>query len=306
MVQETLRIATRKSQLALWQAHYIRQKLEQLYSGIIIEIVPLITEGDRLLSARLADFGGKGLFVKELEQALLSNQADIAVHSMKDLPVSFPDRLVLGAICQREDPRDVFIANHHSSLKLLPKGARVGTSSLRRQCQLRRCRDDIELINLRGNVDTRLRKLDEEEFDAIILAAAGIKRLGFADRISEFLPEESFIPAVGQGALGIECRDQDDRVAKLIWPLNHLETALCVTAERRMNECLGGGCHAPIAAHATFENDNLVLRGMVANPFTYEYLEDEISGSDPQEVGLELAERLLAKGAKKLLAGDKH
>lgn len=302
MPHPPLRIATRKSQLAIWQANYIKQKLEQLYADIKVEIMPLVTEGDRLLSAKLADFGGKGLFVKELEQALLENQADIAVHSMKDLPIYFPDGLKLGAICAREDPRDVFIANHYLSLDSLPQGARVGTSSLRRQCQLKRYRNDIEFIHLRGNVDTRLYKLDENEMDAIILAAAGMVRLGFDARIREFLSEEFFIPAVGQGALGIECRAKDNTVAELIWPLNHAETAACVAAERSMNERLGGGCHAPIAGHAKLVNHHLTLRGMVANPLTNEYLEDEVSGADPQRVGFELAEKLIAKGAERLFS----
>ena len=194
MTKKTLRIATRKSQLALWQANYVKEKLQQLHSGLMVELVPLITSGDQLLTAKLADFGGKGLFVKELEQALLSNQADIAVHSMKDVPPYFPDGLKLPVICEREDPRDVFVSKHYDSLKLLPKGARVGTSSLRRQCQLKRYRNDLELINLRGNVDTRLRKLDENEFDAIILAAAGIKRLGFLIGLKNFYPKNILFP----------------------------------------------------------------------------------------------------------------
>lgn len=304
MAKKTLRIATRKSQLALWQANDVKEKLQQVHSDLIVEIVPLITSGDRLLTAKLADFGGKGLFVKELEQALLSNQADIAVHSMKDVPPFFSDGLILPVICEREDPRDVFVSKHYDSLELLPKGARIGTSSLRRQCQLKRYRNDLELINLRGNVDTRLRKLDENEFDAIILAAAGIKRLGLLSRVKEFLSEEYFIPAVGQGALGIECRDQDQFAMELIEPLNHMETSVCVTAERAMTRYLNGGCHAPIASYAVFENAHLFLRGMVASATSFEYLEDSASGFDPQLVGAELAKKLITKGAKQVLGHD--
>lgn len=302
MKQKTIRIATRKSQLALWQANHIKQKLEQAHPELRVEIVPLITAGDRLLTAKLADFGGKGLFVKELEQALLSNEADIAVHSMKDVPTHFPDGLKLATICEREDPRDVLAAKNYPSLSSLPKNARVGTSSLRRQCQLRRYRHDIQLIELRGNVDTRLRKLDEGEFDAVILAAAGLKRLGFEDQIKEFLPEKSFIPAVGQGALGIECRDQDEFIMTLIEPLNHPQTAACVTAERAMTNYLNGGCHAPIAAHAAFENARIVLTGMVASITSGEYIEDSVCGLDPTLIGTELAEKLVAKGALELLS----
>lgn len=302
MTQLFLRIATRKSQLALWQANYIKQMLLALHPYLTITLVPLSTEGDRLLVARLADFGGKGLFVKEIEQALLCDQADIAVHSMKDLPVEFPSGLTLGAICQREDPRDVLIANDYASLQALPIGARVGTASLRRQCQMRRYRDDLRLIDLRGNVDTRLRRLDEGQLDAVILAAAGIKRLGLIERITAILPENSFIPAVGQGALGIECRAQDTPVMDLIAPLHHNQTAACVLAERAMNAQLGGGCHAPIAAYAQVEQGILRLMGMVANPFTGEYLEDQVSGDDPHEIGMRLAEKLLSQGAKRILS----
>ena len=301
MKQKIIRIATRKSQLALWQANHIKQKLEQLHPGLRVEIIPLITAGDRLLTAKLADFGGKGLFVKELEQALLSNEADIAVHSMKDVPAHFPDGLKLAAICEREDARDALITKNYLSLSSLPKNARVGTSSLRRQCQLKRYRDDLQLIDLRGNVDTRLRKLNEGEFDAIVLAAAGLKRLGLENQIKEFLSEKYFIPAVGQGALGIECRDQDEFIMSLIQPLNHPETAACVTAERAMTNYLNGGCHAPIAAHAVFENASIVLTGMVANITSGEYIEDNAHGLDPKLVGTELAEKLVAKGALRLL-----
>jgi hydroxymethylbilane synthase len=302
VLPKAFRIATRKSQLAIWQAGHIKRQLEELHPHLVFELVPLSTEGDRLLSVTLADFGGKGLFIKELEQALLSNQADIAVHSMKDVPMNISEGLKIGAICEREDPRDVFIANNYASLELLPKAATVGTSSLRRQCQLGRLYKHLELKNLRGNVDTRLQKLDKNEFDAIILAAAGIKRLGLHGRIRSFLPIETFIPAVGQGALGIECREQDDFIANLIRPLHHSQTAVCVTAERAMNERLGVGCHAPIAAYARFENADLVLRGMVGNPMSYEYLEEKASGTDGREVGFALGEKLVSQGALELLA----
>lgn len=301
MSKNIIRIATRKSPLALWQAGFIKEQLIQLYPHIAVQIIPFVTEGDRLLSAKLADFGGKGLFVKELEHALLTKAADIAVHSMKDVPTYFPQKLKLGAICKRDDPRDVLISNRYTSLESLPSGVKIGTASLRRKCQLKRFNQQFEIVNLRGNVDSRLQKLDAGEFDAIILAAAGIKRLGHLERIRAFLPIELFIPAVGQGIIGIECHEEDDAILDLIEPLNDLETAACVIAERATAERLGGGCHAPIAAYATLEKENLLLRGMVSSALTYTYIEAEARGSDPQAVGFELAEKLLTQGADRLL-----
>lgn len=301
MPSNTIRIATRKSQLATWQANHIKQKLEKLHPHLRFELVLLSTAGDRLLTAKLADFGGKGLFIKELEHALLANEADIAVHSMKDVPLTLAEGLEIGAICEREDPRDVLITAHYSSLETLPVNATIGTSSLRRQCQLGRFNPQFKFNNLRGNVDTRLSKLDQNEFDAIILAAAGIKRLGLEKRICQFLPIETFIPAIGQGALGIEYRKQDAFIQDLINPLDHTPTHTCITAERAVNAHLEGGCHAPIAAHAQFENAHLILRGMVGNPHTYEYVEAKISGNNPQETGAALAENLFAQGAAELL-----
>lgn len=301
MPKKSLRIATRRSLLALWQANFVKQRLEEIHGDIQVEIVPLVTQGDRLLSAKLAAFGGKGLFVKELEEALIAQEADIAVHSMKDLPADLPKNLQIGAICERQDPRDVLVSNRYSSLELLADDAKIGTSSLRRICQMQRFKAPLVFVDLRGNVDTRLRKLDEGEFDAIILAAAGLKRLGLAQRIQVFLDPSFFIPAVGQGALGIECRAEDSLILDCIAPLDHAPTRACVTAERAVNARLGGGCHAPIAAHAVFENFNLVLKGMVANFSTREYIEAQVSGKDPEQIGFELAEKLLIQGADKLL-----
>lgn len=303
MNRKTFRIATRKSLLALCQANYIKQKLEALHPDMVFEFVPLVTEGDQQLSVKLADVGGKGLFVKELEEALLADQADMAVHSMKDVPMHLPKGLEIPVICEREDPRDAFISNHYVSLDLLPEGGTVGTSSLRRQCQIKQFYRQVKMENLRGNVDSRLRKLDENQVDGIILAVAGLNRLGLQERISSFLPIEYFIPAVGQGALGIECREGDDLVMDLIRPLHHQPTADCVTAERTMNERLDGGCHAPIAAYARFEEGDLVVRGMVADPATGAYIEAKVKGSDPVKLGMELAERLLGEGAGDVLKG---
>jgi hydroxymethylbilane synthase len=301
MLKKPLRIATRRSPLALWQANFVKEKLEELHNDIQVEIIPLVTQGDRLLSVKLANFGGKGLFIKELEEALLAGKADIAVHSMKDLPTDLPKNFHIGAITERQDPRDVLVSNHYSSLELLPDQAKIGTSSLRRMCQMQRFKNTLVFADLRGNIDTRLRKLDEGEFDAIILAAAGLKRLGLEKRIQVFLDPAFFIPAVGQGALAIECRAEDSVILDRIAPLDHAPTRACVTAERVVNARLGGGCHAPIAAHAFFENDNLILKGMVANFSTQKYLEATATGKNPEHIGLELAEKLLFQGADKLL-----
>lgn len=235
MTTQSLRIATRQSPLALWQAEFVRQELEQRHPGLHVELVPMVTKGDIILDTPLAKVGGKGLFVKELELALLENRADIAVHSMKDVPVDFPDGLGLVTICEREDPRDAFVSNHYDSVDTLPPGSIVGTSSLRRQCQLRERRPDLEIRDLRGNVGTRLGKLDNGDYDAIILAVAGLKRLKLDERIRCALPPEESLPAVGQGAVGIECRLDDERTRSLLSVLNHAQTDICVRAERAMN-----------------------------------------------------------------------
>ena len=263
---EIVRIATRRSPLALWQAEYVRSSLIAMHPGIKVELVKMVTQGDKILDTPLAKVGGNGLFVKELEVGMLQGDADIAVHSMKDVPVEFPDGLHLGVICQREDPRDAFVSNEYTDIKALPQGAIVGTSSLRRQCQLRSWRPDLQIKDLRGNVNTRLSKLDHSEYDAIILASAGLIRLGFKDRIRQFLDTDISLPAVGQGAVGIECRVDDELINELIAPLNHEETRTCVLAERAMNQRLEGGCQVPIAGYAQLEYGQIKMRGLVGRP----------------------------------------
>jgi len=303
MSDKTLRIATRKSPLALWQADHVGAALQRQHPGLQVELVGMTTQGDRILDAPLAKVGGKGLFVKELEQGLLEGRADIAVHSMKDVPVDLPQGLHLAVIMPREDPRDAFVSNRYADVDQLPEGARVGTSSLRRQSQLAARRPDLCIAPLRGNVNTRLGKLDGGEFDAIILAAAGLKRLGFAQRITACLDTADSLPAIGQGAIGIECRVDDPWVNRLIGPLHHSDTALCVSAERAMNQRLMGGCQVPIAGHAQLRDGGIYLRGLVGRPDGSEIIRGEQQGSpeQAQEVGLRLAEDLLGRGADTIL-----
>ncbi|WP_060588188.1 hydroxymethylbilane synthase [Aeromonas schubertii] len=304
MSVRTLRIATRKSPLALWQANFVKAQLEAIHPDLQVELVPMSTQGDKILDTPLAKVGGKGLFVKELETAMLEGRADIAVHSMKDVPVEFPEGLGLHTICEREDPRDAFVSNHVATLDALPLGAVVGTSSLRRQCQLRASRPDLVIRDLRGNVNTRLAKLDAGEYDAIILAAAGLKRLEMAHRITAFIEPEQSLPANGQGAVGIECRLDDDAVKALLAPLEHTETRTRVLTERAMNRALQGGCQVPIGAYALVEGDQIWLRGLVGSPDGSQMLHDEIRGplADGESLGEALAERLLAAGADRILA----
>ena len=303
MAQALIRIATRKSPLAMWQAEYVKQRLEAIHSDLKVELVPMTTKGDVILDTPLAKVGGKGLFVKELEVAMLENRADIAVHSMKDVPVEFPEGLGLQVICEREDPRDAFVSGRYKTIDDLPQGAVVGTSSLRRQCQVRAMRPDLQIKELRGNVGTRLAKLDNGDYDAIILAAAGLKRLKLEARIASFIEPEVSLPANGQGAVGIECRTDDQRVHALLKPLEHEETRMRVLAERAMNTRLEGGCQVPIGAYAEIEGDNLTLRGLVGNPDGSEVIFDTVSGNKAQavELGEQLADILLSKGAKKIL-----
>ena len=298
-----IRIATRKSALALWQAEHVKARLEHAHPGLQISLVPMVSRGDKLLDAPLAKIGGKGLFVKELETALLEDQADIAVHSMKDVPMDFPQGLGLFCICEREDPRDAFVSNTYESLDALPAGSVVGTSSLRRQAQLLARRPDLKIHFLRGNVNTRLAKLDAGEYDAIILAAAGLIRLGFEDRIRDSIGVEHSLPAGGQGAVGIECRVGDAQLQQLLAPLNHAETALRVTAERAMNKRLNGGCQVPIACYAILEGEQLWLRGLVGEPDGSRLLRAEQRGAaqDAERLGIEVAEALLAQGAGDIL-----
>lgn len=298
-----VRIATRKSALALWQANFVKAELEAAHPGLQVELVPMSTQGDKILDTPLAKIGGKGLFVKELETAMLEGRADIAVHSMKDVPVDFPEGLMLHTICQREDPRDAFVSNTYQQLADLPQGAVVGTSSLRRQCQIKAMRPDLQIKDLRGNVNTRLAKLDAGEFDAIILAAAGLIRLGFEACIASFLDVGTSLPANGQGAVGIECRSDDLVVQQLLAPLEHQETRICVLAERAMNRKLQGGCQVPIGAFAVLQKNELWLRGLVGQLDGSEILRSEIKGEATQaeQLGTQLAEQLLALGADRIL-----
>lgn len=304
MANRTIRIATRKSMLALWQAQDVKARLEQLHPHITVELVPMTTKGDVLLDTPLAKIGGKGLFIKELEQAMLENRADIAVHSMKDVPVEFPEGLGLTVICEREDPRDAFVSNNYTHLEQLPAGAVVGTASLRRECQIRARYPHLEVKMLRGNVQTRLRKLDDGEYDAIILAAAGLKRLELEDRITGLMSPEDSLPANGQGAVGIECRLDDAELLALLAPLDHHNTRLRVEAERAMNQGLMGGCQVPIGSYAELQGDQLWLRGLVGRPDGSEVIYEEATGpaSQGKEMGIAMAKRLLARGADKILA----
>ena len=299
-----LRIATRQSPLALWQAHFVADALRAHHPGLIVELLTMVTRGDKILDTPLAKIGGKGLFVKELEVAMLEGRADLAVHSMKDVPMAFPEGLGLTAICVREDPRDAFVSNHFADLDALPQGAVVGTSSLRRQCQLRRYRPDLVIKDLRGNVNTRLARLDNGEYDALILASAGLIRLNMAERIRAALPETLLLPAVGQGAVGIECRLDDARTRALLAPLNHLDTAICVSAERAMNTRLQGGCQVPIAGFATLHDGRLSLQGRVGSLDGSQLLQAEATGAaaDAVLLGEQVAEQLLAAGAAEILA----
>ncbi|MGL5120447.1 MAG: hydroxymethylbilane synthase [Plesiomonas shigelloides] len=304
MSKQLIRIATRQSPLALWQAEHVRQLLCAQHPELEVTLVPMVTKGDVILDTPLAKVGGKGLFVKELELALLEQRADIAVHSMKDVPVEFPDGLGLVCICERDDPHDALVSNHYDSLDALPQGAIVGTSSLRRQCQLRAARPDLHIKDLRGNVGTRLSKLDNGEYDAIILAAAGLRRLGLEARIRARLSVQQSLPAVGQGAIGIECRLDDARVRALLAPLNHADTADRVVAERAMNNRLQGGCQVPIGSYAELTGDQLYLRALVGAPDGSRLLQAEIRGprTEAEQLGSALAEQLLDAGAGSILS----
>jgi len=304
MADSKLRIATRKSPLALWQANHVRDALMARNPGQDVELFTMSTQGDKILDTPLAKVGGKGLFVKELELGILEGRADLAVHSMKDVPVEFPQGLGLAAILEREDPRDALISNNYSSIDTLPPGARVGTSSLRRQCQLRARRPDLEVLDLRGNVNTRLAKLDNGDYDAILLAAAGVKRMGWEDRITELLPPEQFLPAIGQGAIGIEIRIADERVSHAVKALNDEQTSTRIRAERALNERLQGGCQVPIAGYSEISHGVMVLRALVGRPDGTELVQGVISGKpeDGEELGQVLADDLLSRGAKQILA----
>lgn len=309
MTIKTVRIATRKSALALWQAEYVKAQLEHFHPDVNVELVPMTTKGDIILDTPLAKVGGKGLFVKELEVAMLENRADIAVHSMKDVPVDFPEGLGLEVICPREDPRDAFVSNTIKCFADLPQGAIVGTSSLRRQCQIKALRPDLDIRDLRGNVNTRLKKLDDGEYDAIILAAAGLIRLEMPERIQEFIEPEIMLPANGQGAVGIECRTNDETIKALLAPLEDKPTRIRVLAERAMNKALEGGCQVPIGSYAVLVNSSdggeqeIHLRGLVGATDGSTILHAEISGkaSAAESLGTALAQQLLDQGADAIL-----
>ncbi|NJN47550.1 MAG: hydroxymethylbilane synthase [Candidatus Competibacteraceae bacterium] len=303
MSPDTLRIATRKSPLALWQAEHVARCLRRHHPALQIELIKMSTRGDKILDSPLAKVGGKGLFVKELEQGLLAGDADIAVHSMKDVPVEYPDGLDLPVILSREDPRDALVRPRDSGSDQLPHDARVGTSSLRRQCQLMARHPAWTILTLRGNVNTRLAKLDAGEYDAIILAAAGLKRLGLSARISDYLEPEVSLPAIGQGAIGIECRIRDERILNYIQPLNDPPTQLCLTAERALNKRLQGGCQVPIGGYATLYDGQVFLRGLVGDPVSAELVTGERRGpgTAAEQLGIDLADELLAKGADTIL-----
>ncbi|EQA01865.1 hydroxymethylbilane synthase [Glaesserella parasuis] len=302
-MKEILRIATRQSPLALWQANFVKDALEQRFPQLSVELVTMVTKGDIILDTPLAKIGGKGLFVKELELALLENRADIAVHSMKDVPMTFPEGLGLAVICEREDPRDAFVSNHYANLEALPAGAVVGTSSLRRQCQLMAKYPHLQIKSLRGNVGTRLSKLDNGEYDAIILASAGLIRLGLSERIRTFIPVETSLPACGQGAVGIETRLNDERVLGYLAELNHQPTAYCVQAERAMNSRLQGGCQVPIGGFATLTGDEIELNALVGSLDGSTIVRASAKGNikEAEKLGVEVAEALLAKGADHIL-----
>ncbi|MFX4226787.1 MAG: hydroxymethylbilane synthase [Porticoccaceae bacterium] len=298
-----IRIATRNSPLALWQAEFVKAELVKLHPGIQVELIGFKTRGDQLLDSPLSKIGGKALFVKELEVAMLNDEADIAVHSMKDVPMEFPQGLGLAVICERGDPRDAFVSNHYSRLDDLPEGAVLGTSSLRRQCQIMARRPDLKIKSLRGNVQTRLGKLDAGEFDAIVLAAAGLLRLEMHDRIADFIDPVASIPAGGQGAVGIECRSDDEQIKQLLAPLAHEETTIAVTAERALNRRLQGGCQVPIACYATLDHEVIHMNGLVGSLDGTRIL--RVQGTDLLEnaeaLGVRLAEELLRQGADEIL-----
>jgi hydroxymethylbilane synthase len=308
LADKIIRIATRQSPLALWQAEHVAALLVKAFPRIKTELVKMVTRGDKVLDAPLAKIGGKGLFVKELEQGMLEGSADIAVHSMKDVPIEFPEGLHLSAILVREDPTDAFVSNMYSTLNELPANAKIGTSSLRRECQLKEQFPYAEVMPLRGNVNTRLAKLDAGHYDAIILASAGLKRLAMTDRIAQSLDANTSLPAVGQGAIGIECRVDDAEINAMLRVLHDAETGLCVTAERAMNKRLNGGCQVPIAGFAQLIEGQIFMRGLVGNPDGSVLYRAESSGDSDQAeaIGIQIAEDLLAQGADKLLQALFH
>lgn len=298
-----IRIATRKSPLALWQANFVKQNLLLAHKDLKVELIPMVTQGDIILDSPLSKIGGKGLFVKQLEQAILNNEADIAVHSIKDIPAQFPEGLMLATICQRDEVRDAFVANKYTFLNDLPEGAIVGTSSLRRQCQLRSHFPHLIIKDLRGNVGTRLNKLDEEQYDAIILASVGLKRLSLEHRITQYIDTDLILPAVGQGAIGIESRTDDKQILDIISVLDDKKSRACIQAERAMNNALQGGCQVPIAGYCSLNNDQLMLQGLVGRVDGSKIIKQQITGciNEAESLGEELAQQLLNQGADLIL-----
>ena len=299
-----IKIGTRKSQLALWQANHVASLLKQADKAVDVDLVEITTEGDRFLHAPLSQAGGKGMFLKELEEALYAGEIDLAVHSMKDVTVTLPQGLHIGAILKRHDVRDALVSSRNVLLDELPEGAVIGTCSLRRQCLIGHHYPHLKVKNIRGNVNTRLAKLDNGEFDAILLAAAGLKRLELEYRVSEYLDEEKFVPAVGQGAIGVECRINDDRVNAYLSTLNDPVSDACVTSERRVNERLGGGCHVPLAVYARSENEKLQLFAFAGLPDGSEVVSVLHTGqmSNPVLASAQMADKLITKGALKVIA----
>lgn len=300
-----MRIATRQSRLALWQAEHVAALLRAAHPGLDVTLVPMTTQGDRVLDRALAEIGGKGLFIKELEVAIAEDRADIAVHSMKDVPSDLPEGMMLAAMLERADPHDAFVSRKHASFEALPQGARVGTSSLRRQCQLKSLRPDLEILSLRGNVETRLRKLDEDHYDAIVLASAGLTRLGLKERITQSLSFDCSLPAVGQGIIGIECREQDERSRRLVAALDNSTARFCCEAERAFAQRLQGSCQSPIAGYAMVDTTKLLLlRGVIGSPDGRTVYRDQASGplTRCRELGVALADNMLQAGAAELLA----
>ena len=303
-MSKTIRIATRKSPLALWQANEVSRQLQMYHPDLNVELVTMTTQGDKILDTPLAKIGGKGLFVKELEVGMLEGTADIAVHSMKDVPMAFPEGLHLSVVMEREDPTDAFVSNTVKSLKDLPLSAKVGTCSLRRQTQLKEARPDIEILDLRGNVNSRLGKLDNGDYDAIILASAGLIRLGFEDRIAHSISTDDSLPAIGQGAVGIECRSDDAEINALLAPLNHKNTAIRLRAERAQNTRLNGGCQVPIGGFAELlDNNQMRLRGLIGFPDGSKIFRSEKEGAqdDAEALGVAVAEDLLSQGGGEVL-----
>ena len=298
-----LKIATRKSPLAIWQAEFVKSKLENIYPDLKVELVKMTTQGDQILNSPLSKIGGKSLFIKELEVGIMEGRADIAVHSMKDVPYELPQGFEIGAILERESPFDAFVSNDFNSIQDLPVGARLGSCSLRRIVQVKAMRPDLEILDLRGNVNTRLKKLDDGEYDAIILACSGLTRLGFDNRIKQDLSPDDSLPAVGQGALGIEIKANDHEISSLIKPLIHQKTQIEVNAERALNTTLQGGCSVAIGAFATSEDSKLTLSGMVGNVDSGEIIRVQETGetSKPTDLGIRAAKKLLSLGARELL-----